>query len=45
MKNKANRLLNIIVAFALLLSMQIACNTVTGVPAEVDATVEASEQP
>ena len=42
MKNKANRFLNIILAFTLLLSMQVACNTVSGTPAEVDATDEAS---
>ncbi len=43
MKNKANRFLNVILAFALLLSMQVACNTVSGTPAEVDATDEASD--
>jgi hypothetical protein len=40
---KASRLINIGLAFALLVSMQIACNTLTGGPVEIDTTEEATE--
>jgi len=42
MRTRTNRFLNITLAFALLLSMQVACNTVTNVPVETNATDEAS---
>jgi len=42
MKSKSNRFLNIILAFVLLVSMQIACGSDTGAPAEINATDEAS---
>lgn len=42
MKSKSNRFLNIILAFVLLVSMQIACGSNTETPIEADATDEAS---
>ncbi|MDO9302425.1 MAG: clostripain-related cysteine peptidase, partial [Anaerolineales bacterium] len=48
MKTGSNRFLNIVLAFTLLLSMQIACNAVTGGPVEeptTESTTESTEPP